>query len=976
MIRSSLNLIIAWITIFSLTSSVCPGIFTHNEMNTYPTQLRIWQHGEYIDGTVVLRIINRDSNKTSLTGEVWTRPMLSLRIIHPNGTVNELNIDKDLEIQEFNWRIFTIPGVSGFQDPISIYALHRGYLIVRYFKALDDTNFTTYEEWGRIIDWYGNLYSEVNFGDAFILNGTWYTSLTAIITNVDPSKGFIRTAGENSSFVDWQQYMIDDKLNLVKLSEGNVTLPMEDGAAAILNTVATVDEGYSIILGNSTSNSVNPDDPLEVQAAVYDLKIGYNETEFSAPKLLYQLPLPNITISQMFCSISSTGAGQVCLLNVRKVVTQNNGTQNNDTQSNVTVNNYYVKLDFLISGSVTKITSLHNLPSLHPNSTTGWLIESIPLGGYLFYGYFNASSINAYGYYYDEIANNYEEWDFPDPTVLNIRGTLIILPNNTLLVAPTENNNTWSFNTADMPNYSGFSDNGYSNLLIDSTSPQINYNITKDTKDINITYHQPVELSDGDGFIWIYRIDDKFTTQNITRQFVGSNNDELCSISDDSLTVTVKVIKSTFSYPNSQYYVKVDNNFVRSKEYGEPLMGIYDNIWKFNTSSIEEPYAGTTSGMMRLTIEGTQHYYNLNSTGRTNLFQDIIIELSKILSISSNRLSTSEKCQVDNTIKPNRQIFIELRIQSSRTERSVKSIIDDLNEMIRNKKITAISLFPITKYLDENYGFIQKQNLWKEYWLRFTGAIIAFGVLLILFAIAWKKDKKREGRNLAVLQLGLIIFDFVMDTLFVVFNENKKPKFMKWFIQYGRVVSIFTVLSGADIEALSILYSTLAGFEIFNAPFSNKGKSLIFWGSWLNIFVEDIPQVIIQILYRTSVVRYDAIPLLTLISSSLNLLINIIGRLYQTINFCRFGDKVFEKVERTKALKSEEEVEEFGGLQPTDNAMAFSSNEDVKKEKEKNTEKGSFKEAYLISRPLIAGLLWLSYRGDRVIKILDKSAGQ
>ncbi|CAG8582467.1 3349_t:CDS:2 [Diversispora eburnea] len=704
MIRLGLNLIIAWITIFS----VCLGIFTYNETNTYSTPPRIWQHGEYIDGTVVLRIISSDPNKTSTsTTGVWTKPVLSLRIIHPNGTVNEKDIDKDLEIQEFNWFIFTIPDVTDNQDPINVYALQRGYLIVRYFRASNTTDITTYEEWGRIIDWNGNLYK----------NGIWYPSLTAIVTNVDPSKGFIRTAAENATYVEWQQYMI--------------------GTSAVINIIATVDEGYSIIMGNSI-NSTNSDNLLEIYATVHYLKIGYNGTQFDTPKLLYQSSLPNITISRMFCGFSST---QVCILNV--IQTQNNGTQSN-------VKNYYVKLDFLSSGSVIKITPLISLPNLPLNYTTGWQVESIPYGGYLFYGYFQDANgrNNAYGYYYNEIEDYYKEWDFPEPSVLNSRGTLIIMPNNTLLVSLRENNNTWSFNTTDIPNYSGLSDNGYLNLLVNSTSPRINSNITKDTKNITITYHEPVELSDG--FIWIYRIVDKFTTQNVTRQFVNGNIDEFCSISDDGLTVIVEVIRSTFSYPNSQYYVKVDNNFVRSKLFGEPLMGIDDNIWKFYTSFIEEPFAGTTSGAMRLTAEGTLHYYNLNSTRKNNFFQDIIIELSKILSISSNRLSTSEKIQVDNV---NSQIFIELRIQSSRTERSVKSIMDDLNEMIKYKRITSISLFPNTHYLDKDYGFVPSQNLWEKYKLTFVVAMSALGILVVLFLLAYKKIESKNGKDVKELYI-------------------------------------------------------------------------------------------------------------------------------------------------------------------------------------------------------------------------------
>ncbi|CAG8590015.1 1609_t:CDS:2 [Diversispora eburnea] len=890
MIRSSLNLIVAWITIFSLTSSISGlGTFTHNETKPFENKPWMWQYGKYIDGTVVIRIFNKDPDANTSDTGLWTRPMLSLRIIHPNGTVSE--IDKDLGIQEFNWYIFIAPDGSN-QDPINIYALQKGYLLVRYFNASDTNNSTTYEEWGRIIDWNGNLYDEIYLGGVYLQDDIWYPSVAKIVPNVDPKKGFIRIAGRNMTYYEWQQFMIGDSFDLKKIQEGYVDLPQKDGTSAQLYPMATVDEGYSIIMGNST-DSTNSNNPFEIYAAVYYLKIGYNETQFSASKLLYQSSLPNITLSNLLCSISSSGVGQVCTLNIIQSNFINSTNSTNYT-------NYYVKLDFLISGSVTKITPLNNLPELPSNITLGWTMESIPFGGYLVYGTFQDEDghTNAYGYYFNEI--DYEEWDFPEPSMLNNVGTLIILPNNTLLISQLETLNTWSFLTTDMPNYSGNSDNGYSNLLIESTSPSINSSISNisnltDMGNITITYYKPVELSDGN--IWIYRIDDSKDkvnniTQNVTRQFVNSNDNEFCRISNNGLTVTIKVIISTFSYPNSQFYVEVDNNFVKSKEYGEPLMGIYDNIWKFNTSSREETFADTVSGVLRLTTDGTKHYENLNSTEKDQFFSDLRIELSKIIPVNLERLSLNKKTQVDISISPNRQLFISLVIQSqsSKEERSVQSILDDLNWMIKYKSITSISLFPTTNYLDETFGFETRQNLWVRYKIKLLGVILALGIL---------------GRNMAVFQIGLIIFDFVMDVLFVIKNENQKKTFIKnqietffenknepktflnWFTENGKVVSIFTMLSGADIEALSILHSNMAGFEIFNAPFSTEGKNKIFWGSCLNIFLEDMPQVIIQIYYQQSVVTYDIIPFLTLISSCLNLLINIIGRLYQAINIYR-----------------------------------------------------------------------------------------
>ncbi|CAB4428513.1 unnamed protein product [Rhizophagus irregularis] len=180
--------------------------------------------------------------------------------------------------------------------------------------------------------------------------------------------------------------------------------------------------------------------------------------------------------------------------------------------------------------------------------------------------------------------------------------------------------------------------------------------------------------------------------------------------------------------------------------------------------------------------------------------------------------------------------------------------------------------------------------------------------------------KRRKAQNAertpyniaAILQLGLIVFDFVMDILFaskkapevtnlfipntiililsltinfilalyIITNEKSlNQDFAKWSNSHKTVISIFALISSADIEALNILQS----FGFFKSDFSEQTTGKIFWGACLDIFIEDIPQLIIQILYFRSVLYYDVISLLTLASSSLTLTVHIIGRFYQTI---------------------------------------------------------------------------------------------
>ena len=75
------------------------------------------------------------------------------------------------------------------------------------------------------------------------------------------------------------------------------------------------------------------------------------------------------------------------------------------------------------------------------------------------------------------------------------------------------------------------------------------------------------------------------------------------------------------------------------------------------------------------------------------------------------------------------------------------------------------------------------------------------------------------------------------------------PRFYHWFTAHEKTTNIIiTLAASANIKALNILNSNLAGFTFFRAPsFSKSARSKIFWGTFLNIFIEDIPQLIIQV---------------------------------------------------------------------------------------------------------------------------------
>ena len=94
----------------------------------------------------------------------------------------------------------------------------------------------------------------------------------------------------------------------------------------------------------------------------------------------------------------------------------------------------------------------------------------------------------------------------------------------------------------------------------------------------------------------------------------------------------------------------------------------------------------------------------------------------------------------------------------------------------------------------------------------------------------------------------------------VISNNNnvdkKKKTFKDWCKDNTLIASLFTLLSSTDVEALRILSSEIAGLGAFSAPpLSVKISKLLFWVGCINIFLEKIPQFIIQV--REFFIIYD-----------------------------------------------------------------------------------------------------------------------
>jgi len=75
----------------------------------------------------------------------------------------------------------------------------------------------------------------------------------------------------------------------------------------------------------------------------------------------------------------------------------------------------------------------------------------------------------------------------------------------------------------------------------------------------------------------------------------------------------------------------------------------------------------------------------------------------------------------------------------------------------------------------------------------------------------------------------------------------KNDQFKEWYNKNSKLAAFITLFSSGDVELLHLLDSKFANFQIFSAPFSQRALNWIFWGVILNVFIEDLPQLLIQV---------------------------------------------------------------------------------------------------------------------------------
>ncbi|CAG8750276.1 7136_t:CDS:10, partial [Rhizophagus irregularis] len=298
--------------------------------------------------------------------------------------------------------------------------------------------------------------------------------------------------------------------------------------------------------------------------------------------------------------------------------------------------------------------------------------------------------------------------------------------------------------------------------------------------------------------------------------------------------------------------------FSNDQGYENPhIKSTYPSIDSIN---IQDNFAEESIGRFSLTEEGTKSFEKLSLDGRRGFLSQLRIDLAKSIPVDINRLDYIKCCEYDYSQKPPR-ILLSLPIKSTTSphERNVDHIIKDLDILIKHKEVTPISWFGTTNNLEASFGFRRYIILGflyfyakKKYPLGENIVIFKFPLIILNFIMSIMFILN-NGKNVPQLFIPSIIFcviptiiNFVMGVIIMLQEIKKNRYFYEWFKNNVDIASLFTILSGANLEMLNILSSQVAGIMLFNAPLSEVIQFYIFWGSFIGFFINDVPRFIIQ----------------------------------------------------------------------------------------------------------------------------------
>ncbi|PKY54591.1 hypothetical protein RhiirA4_473482 [Rhizophagus irregularis] len=845
--------------------------------------LKLYKTYTLKDGTLMIWMAFEDKEDPSCM-----LPYFHLRLIEKTGRITYIDLN------------YTFPPEAVCPINMTFIPLNYNYIMIIYVKSNNGVK----GKYGLIINYNSEVISEIYLGNV----NDYITDSGRL------EKGFIRIEEhDKKGIAAWHWLSIPDITigKVVELGSGEFSVPNLLSYTFVNSfNFSLIDGGigYAYILKYDEMGSLATNDPNIQYWKIYVSFVREGTYLPTTPSLVYQTTTKLNSIVFNSCTYNN-GVGYICIVSLNNTITNRN-------QSRTEVN--YYRLEFLTTGAFIQFDMI---PKEISNTSDNFQLSSLIYGGFLVRKYY--TNTTAMDFYILDNNGNYKSGGSfgPEFDLYNM-----FPRNGTLLGIKKQTGNKLEFLLKPIfrLNNQGAE---YDNPVIESTKPAVHEFIDSSINEITIKYGIPVRLSTANVSIFQLNGD-----SNLLRQTI-SGDSKLCTVGSDNHTVHIPIFSSTFNQPNSSYYVVIDNNFVISQERNEPLLGIIQKTWIISTKPFKtRQHSVSVTGLLRLNEEGSSKFLQTN---QSEFFNNIIQAFSKIIPVDEQRITTNGKWKNDPTFPKRVLLSFTINEAKSAMELSSKTIFDNMGTLIERKRFTALSNNEYTSLIDESAAFTITLYFGK-YLPLIIIFLVSMVILLILYFLArWKNP---EGRNFAIFETALIMQDLAVDLIFTLLRVNNtphlvipnmvflivphivnflltiniylsevstNPMFFTWISEIPTLLlSICAIFSTVDILAINTLTSNLFGLKVFSAPLSQKSRKIILWGSFINIFAEDIPQLIIQILYYNSVETYDLFPLLVLISGGLVIVHKLILRSYHVIvRWYHKRDKIREFIRNRRIIK-------------------------------------------------------------------------
>ncbi|RIA95458.1 hypothetical protein C1645_486031 [Glomus cerebriforme] len=495
--------------------------------------------------------------------------------------IDDFSLDDQfiIRILESNFEIYSIEiSDEEIKEAENIFILTNEYILLTYYK-LNDIN-----RYGMICNRNGEILPKTK---GLILGGSKESSFSDVIVNINPEVGFLwltdiydpQNGISNISWIVFSMPSSDENIidRIVKNLDNDSISPNGESWTEYKG-FPTIDGGYGIafighqvkLVNNETQQTLN----LNPDWTIYVTFLKYQSYKRMDLFQIYQSTSDFLSIVFRECN-SAFDNGYICIMSV--------------TSIGIPVKSGEFVISFLSSGLVMGkgINQFNINNQILPGrqySIDG--VVSLVYGGFAII--LQHDDDESIGNSICDSPNGQQSFskylDLPKKFQKYENGLIYgLLPNNSLWIVQNEiSTGEWSIYFFDLRQFV-LDVHGYGNPYIESTYPEKDSKINLETKDISITFNAPIALSLGD--ISIYQVNQP---QDILRQRTSAENPAFIELSNNSFTVNVEVLISTFNMQET-YYVLMDNNFVKNLTNNEPKIGIKKNKWNFTAIQLTEP---------------------------------------------------------------------------------------------------------------------------------------------------------------------------------------------------------------------------------------------------------------------------------------------------------------------------------------------------------------------------------------------------